>query len=144
MAPRFRRSLAIQALSVVLTVCGTSLFLPTAVKSQLSINKGAQTYCFMRSNGNSHEVSWMAAYALIKRQKSSLFKTSPEHGAVIITEAVVQNPDAFPDCGRYLGDLFKAGKTSTGTANQSIQTQPRYGSPHAESGAMTRYERYYN
>ena len=27
--------------------------------------KGAQVYCFMRSNGNNHEVSWTAAYALI-------------------------------------------------------------------------------
>ena len=31
-------------------------------------SKGAQIYCFMRSNGNNHEVSWTASYALIKRQ----------------------------------------------------------------------------
>ncbi|MEI8249820.1 MAG: DUF6554 family protein [Synechococcus sp. ELA057] len=68
--------------------------------------KGAQVYCFMRSSGNNHEVSWMAAYALIKRQSASMFKTSPEHAAVMITEAVVQNPGSFPDCGRYLGDLY--------------------------------------
>jgi hypothetical protein len=24
----------------------------------------------------------------------------------MITEAVVQNPSVYPDCGRYLGDLF--------------------------------------
>ena len=60
----------------------------------------------MRSNGNSHQVSWDAAYAVIKRQNDKLFKTSPEHAAVMITEAVVQNPSVFPDCGRYLGDLF--------------------------------------
>ncbi len=63
--------------------------------------KGAQVYCFMRANGNNHEVSWSAAYALIKRQSASMFRTSPEHAAVMITEAVVQNPTTFPDCGRY-------------------------------------------
>lgn len=68
--------------------------------------KGARTYCFMRSAGNTHKVSWDAAYALIKRQSASLFKTSPEHAAVMITEAVVNNPTAYPDCGKYLGDLY--------------------------------------
>jgi hypothetical protein len=68
--------------------------------------KGAQMYCFMRASGNSHQVSWDAAYALIKRQSDSVFKTSPEHASVMIAEAVVQNPGKFPDCGRYLGDLF--------------------------------------
>jgi len=65
----------------------------------------------MRNNGNIHEVSWAAAYALVKRQGSNLFKTSPEHAAVMITEAVVQNPNAFPDCGRYLGDLYTRRRT---------------------------------
>jgi hypothetical protein len=68
--------------------------------------KGAKIYCYMRSAGNTHKVSWEAAYALIKRQNASLFKTSPEHAAVMITEAVVNNPSAFPDCGKFLGDLF--------------------------------------
>ena len=68
--------------------------------------KGAKTYCFMRAAGNTHKVSWDAAYALIKRQSSSLFKTSPEHAAVMITEAVVNNPSTFPDCGKFLGDLY--------------------------------------
>ena len=68
--------------------------------------KGAQMYCFMRTSGNSHQVSWDAAYALIKRQSDNVFKTSPEHASVMIAEAVVQNPGKFPDCGRYLGDLF--------------------------------------
>ena len=61
----------------------------------------------MRTNGNDHVVSWEASYALIKRQKSGVFKTSPEHAAVMITEAVVNDPGTFPECGRYLGDLFK-------------------------------------
>ncbi|MEY2643749.1 MAG: hypothetical protein RLZZ611_398 [Cyanobacteriota bacterium] len=69
--------------------------------------KGAQVYCFMRAAGNSHDVSWLAAYALIKRQSASMFKTSPEHAAVMITEAVVQNPGSYPDCGKYLGSLFE-------------------------------------
>jgi len=68
--------------------------------------KGAKIYCYMRTAGNTHKVSWEAAYALIKRQNASLFKTSPEHAAVMITEAVVNNPSAYPDCGKFLGDLF--------------------------------------
>ncbi len=68
--------------------------------------KGAQIYCYMRESGNDHEVSWNAAYALIKRQSNSLFKTSPKHGAVMITEAVVEEPEKYPNCGPYLGDLF--------------------------------------
>jgi hypothetical protein len=73
-------------------------------------------------------VSWDAAYALIKRQSASLFKTSPEHAAVMITEAVVQNPGTYPDCGRFLGDLFVKPVTPETTAPQS-------------SGAQTRSER---
>jgi hypothetical protein len=70
--------------------------------------KGAQVYCYLRAGGNSHEVSWNAAYAVIKRQPSdSPFKTSPEHASVLITEAVIANPSAFPDCSRYLGTLFE-------------------------------------
>ena len=69
--------------------------------------KGAQVYCYMRVAGNNHEVSWIAAYALIKRQSASLFKTSPEHASVMITEAVVQNPTSFPECGKYLGSLYE-------------------------------------
>ena len=76
----------------------------------------------MRSNGNDINVSWKAAYAFIKRQKSSLFKTSPEHASAMITEAVVDNPGKFPDCVKYLGDLFvsessKPTKTKTGHAS---------------------------
>ena len=77
--------------------------------------KGAKVYCFMRSSGNDHEVSWNAAYAVIKRQRSGVFKTSPEHASVMITEAVVQDPGNFPDCGQFLGDLF-GGNTQPATA----------------------------
>lgn len=88
--------------------------------------KGAQLYCFMRSAGNSHDVSWTAAYALIKRQSASLFKTSPEHAAVMITEAVVQNPGSFPDCGKYLGSLFEksAARDASAAAAAATPTEP--------------------
>lgn len=68
--------------------------------------KGAQIYCYMRNSGNEHEVSWNAAYEVIKRQAHSLFKTSPKHGAVMIIEAVVDAPEEYQSCGNYLGDLF--------------------------------------
>ena len=82
---------------------------------QAAEEKGAKIYCFMRSSGNDHEVSWNAAYAVIKRQRSGVFKTSPEHASVMITEAVVQDPGNFPDCGQFLGDLF-GGNTQPATA----------------------------
>ena len=91
--------------------------------------KGARVYCTMRSSGNSHDVSWTAAYALIKRQSASLFKTSPEHAAVMITEAVVNNPGSFPDCGKYLGDLY------TNTVNR--QKQAAEGSSTGTTAATT-------
>ncbi|MCP9797965.1 MULTISPECIES: DUF6554 family protein [unclassified Cyanobium] len=106
--------------------------------------KGAQVYCFMRNNGNVHEVSWNAAYALIKRQSAGLFKTSPEHAAVMITEAVVQNPGTFPDCGRFLGELFTP-RTSGSTA-ASPEPGPTsisvVGGGKAGGSGMTRSERY--
>lgn len=77
-----------------------------ATSDSIAGAKGAKIYCYMRMAGNTHKVSWEAAYALVKRQNSALFKTSPEHAAVMITEAVVNNPSAFPDCGKFLGDLF--------------------------------------
>ena len=100
--------------------------------------KGAKIYCFMRSSGNDHEVSWNAAYAVIKRQRSGVFKTSPEHASVMITEAVVQDPGNFPDCGQFLGDLF-GGNTQPATAaalaNSSSVTENSFES----SDDTTRY-----
>jgi hypothetical protein len=101
--------------------------------------KGAQVYCFMRAAGNSHEVSWEAAYALIKRQSAGLFKTSPEHGAVMITETVVQNPEAFPECGRFIGDLYH--RKAAGSAAR-MRTAPASNDPGYTGGGMTRNERY--
>jgi hypothetical protein len=84
--------------------------------------KGAQVYCFMRASGNDHQVSWDAAYAVIKRQSDRLFKTSPEHAAVMIIEAVVQSPDTYPDCSRYLGDLFRKPEPQPGTSTPAAGT----------------------
>ena len=81
--------------------------------------KGAKIYCYMRSSNNDHEVSWEAAYALIKRQKSGMFKTSPQHAAVMITEAVVEDPGSYPNCGQYLGDLF-GGSKGSGKSLESV------------------------
>jgi hypothetical protein len=86
--------------------------------------KGAQVYCYMRVAGNSHEVSWIAAYALIKRQSASLFKTSPEHASVLITEAVVQNPTSFPECGKFLGSLYEKQAATEAAAAAAATSQP--------------------
>lgn len=114
------------------------LALPAAVRAvdnpSSPAAKGAQVYCFMRNSGNNHEVSWLAAYALIKRQSASLFKTSPEHAAVMITEAVVQNPGTFPDCGKYLGDLYAS------TAQE--QKEQSEASGYSPQGGASRSERY--
>ena len=100
--------------------------------------KGAKIYCFMRSSGNDHKVSWNAAYAVIKRQRSGLFKTSPEHASVMITEAVVNDPGSFPDCGQFLGDLF-GGKTQPATASTLGNTSPVTESSIESSDDTTRY-----
>jgi hypothetical protein len=109
--------------------------------------KGAQIYCYMRASGNSHAVSWAAAYALIKRQSASLFKTSPTHAAVMITEAVVQNPNTFPNCGRYLGDLYSTTVPATSGSAPVTSEGPTASLPpngQAGQGGMTRSERYGN
>ena len=93
----------------LISLTGMSFFSTAAHSTaQNTGNKGANIYCFMRSSGNEHEVSWKASYALMKRQTSSIFKTSPQHAAVMIIEAVVGDPTKYKNCGRYLGDLFGA------------------------------------
>ena len=84
-------------------------------------DKGAKIYCYMRSSGNDHSVSWNAAYAVIKRQGKGPFKTSPQHASVMITESVVNDPGNFPNCGQFLGDLFGG---STQTSISSGRTSP--------------------
>ena len=101
----------------LLSLAGFHLFTPaTKAASTETGMKGAKVYCYMRDAGNSHEVSWSAAYEVVKRQTNGLFKTSPKHAAVLITEAVVQEPTSFDDCGTYIGDLF--GGTNTKVTNQ--------------------------
>ena len=101
-----------------------SLAFPGQAASNDTEQKGAQVYCFMRSSGNDHTVSWNAAYALIKRQGRGMFKTSPEHASVMITEAVVQDPGTYPDCGQYLGDLFGGNKTSSSLPSSTSTSTP--------------------
>jgi hypothetical protein len=141
----FRPSRSLPLLAAALTASlGLAAQTPATAQSvpETPGAKGAQVYCYMRANGNNHDVSWLAAYALIKRQSASMFKTSPEHAAVMITEAVVQNPTAFPDCGRYLGDLYNRRVQGSASVDGSM---PPTGSPApAGAGAMTRGERFGN
>lgn len=99
--------------------------------------KGAQVYCYMRVAGNNHEVSWIAAYALIKRQSASLFKTSPEHASVMITEAVVQNPTSFPECGKYLGSLYE----KQAAAEAAAAAAPAASQPSTSNSGANRSDR---
>ena len=149
LAPVTPRSLAGPLLrSVCLSLVGglglyAAITVPTPALAAEAVSgsgaKGAQVYCYMRNNGNSHAVSWIAAYALIKRQSASLFKTSPEHAAVMITEAVVENPGAFPDCGKYLGDLYASAAEQQQKSATAADSQPSSGET---TGGATRQERY--
>ena len=130
-----------QRLALLLPLAGlaglTFIAPPSASSSVDSAAKGAQIYCFMRSNGNGHKVSWEAAYALIKRQKSGMFKTSPEHAAVMITEAVVKEPGTYPDCGKYLGDLFGSSKGSNGAQSTIDNSTINTSIPSSSSNTTT-------
>jgi hypothetical protein len=137
---RFSARMAITPLIAALLGLGAALSPAEAVTTTESPGaKGAQVYCFMRANGNNHEVSWTAAYALIKRQSASMFRTSPEHAAVMITEAVVQNPTTFPDCGRYLGDLYNRRVQTTEASAPAVS-----GGGNAGTGVQTRSDRFGN
>ena len=123
-------------------LAGLSLVPLQAIAGTPEAIKGAKIYCYMRSSGNDHKVSWEAAYALIKRQKSGMFKTSPEHAAVMITEAVVQDPGSYPDCGQYLGDLF-GGTTSSRKSLDSVLNSNNSGnSDTSDSSNWSEDERY--
>jgi hypothetical protein len=142
---RRRQSIPALVTAGLLALGGTAGTSPARAAEATSAGaKGAQVYCFMRANGNNHEVSWVAAYALIKRQGSSMFRTSPEHAAVMITEAVVENPTTFPDCGRYLGDLYSRRARSVSTAPAGEPAVSAQGSGNAGGGGLTRSERYAN
>ena len=123
-------------------LAGLSLVPLQAIAGTPEAIKGAKVYCYMRSSNNDHKVSWEAAYALIKRQKSGMFKTSPEHAAVMITEAVVQDPGSYPDCGQYLGDLF-GGTTSSRKSLDSVLNSNNSGnSDTSDSSNWSEDERY--
>ncbi len=114
-------------LLVLLPMAGMLLAAAPAEAASADSKKGAQVYCYMRSNGNDHSVSFEASYALIKRQSRGLFKTSPQHAAVMITETVVEEPGSYPDCGRYLGDLF-GGTTSNRSSSTTTDAENASGS----------------
>ena len=130
-----RSSLVLSAAALIGTLSTITSPLQAAGAGEV---KGAKVYCFMRSSGNDHKVSWNAAYAVIKRQRSGLFKTSPEHASVMITEAVVNDPGSFPDCGRFLGDLF-GGNTQPATASNLGNSSPFIESTIESSDDTTRY-----
>ncbi len=150
MAPRLAPRMASPLRSSLLALLalggpGLALIGPSLAPAQAAVTdgpgaKGAQVYCFMRNNGNDHQVSWTAAYALIKRQSASMFKTSPEHAAVMITEAVVNNPGTYPDCGRYLGELYRRGQPGATAVESAPATGP--GGKAEVGSTMTRSERY--
>ena len=130
-----RSSLVLSAAALIGALSGMTSPLQAAAAGN---EKGAKIYCFMRSSGNDHEVSWNAAYAVIKRQRSGVFKTSPEHASVMITEAVVEDPSNFPDCGQFLGDLF-GGNTQPATATTLGNSTSVTRSSIESSDDITRY-----
>ncbi len=121
-------------LLVLLPMTGMLLAAAPVEAASADSKKGAQVYCYMRSNGNDHAVSFEASYALIKRQSGGLFKTSPEHAAVMITETVVEEPGTYPDCGRYLGDLF-GGKTTSSSSSTTSAAQTSTSSSAGEASS---------
>jgi hypothetical protein len=68
----------------------------------------------------------------------------------MITEAVVNNPGSFPDCGKYLGDLYtntvnrqkqaaEGSSTGTATASSSTAASSSASSPAPAAGPRDRY-----
>ena len=123
-------------------LAGLSLVPLQAIAGTPEAIKGAKIYCYMRSSNNDHKVSWEAAYALIKRQKSGVFKTSPEHAAVMITEAVVEDPGSYPDCGQYLGDLFGGSTSSRKSLDSVLNSNNSGNSVTSDSSNWSEDERY--
>ena len=106
-----RRSAALCLLAALSSVIGLAPV--TAAEGddciRVARQKGANIYCYMRSQGANHATSWRSAYAVMKRQKtgfSAILKTSPEHASTMILEEVAENPGSFPGCGVYLDTLF--------------------------------------
>ena len=70
--PRFGPQLVFTTVALIGALMGGTQPVQAGKESD---EKGAKIYCFMRSSGNDHSVSWNAAYAVIKRQGGQLFKT---------------------------------------------------------------------
>ena len=77
-------------------------------KRKKAVEEATKIYCLMRSYGNSHEVSWSAAYAVLNKANSGIFKLTTKQAVVLITEEIVNNPEKYPECGKYLGDIYKS------------------------------------
>ena len=122
-----------QLLSALLIGLSGVAALPAAANE--AGRKGAEVYCFMRESGNPHNVSWDAAYARIKRQGSGLFKTSPKHAAVLITESVVTDRKTFGNCGKYLGALYSGAQI----VGEEIDTDVNEGSDTRADSSSDRY-----
>ena len=137
---RLRQRLAL--LLSLAGIAGLSLTPLEAIAGTPEAVKGAKIYCYMRSSNNDHKVSWEAAYALIKRQKGGMFKTSPEHAAVMITEAVVKDPGTYPDCGKFLGDLFGSSKGSKSLQSTLDSSVPSTSSNPSTSSDWNEDDRY--
>ena len=62
----------------------------------------------------------------------------------MITEAVVEDPGAYPDCGQYIGDLYirrGTSRRSSSSRSSSGQSEDHQDGDTADYG-MTRSERY--
>jgi hypothetical protein len=66
-----------------------------------------------------------------------MFKTSPEHAAVMITEAVVKKPGTYPDCGKYIGDLFGSSQGSNGLQSTIDNSTINTSIPSSSSNTTT-------
>ena len=83
---RLRQRLAL--LLSLAGLAGVGLAPSQAIAGTTEAVKGAKIYCYMRSSNNDHQVSWEAAYALIKRQKGGIFKTARQRNEHFHTAVV--------------------------------------------------------
>ena len=85
--------------------------------------KATLIYCFMRSQGNSHELSWNEAYEYLKRQRGGNFKLSKKAAVAMIIDGFVNNQEKYPGCGKYLGDLLKEGDIEFNSKTKESNTR---------------------
>ena len=110
-----RRSLLLSSVGLIGGLLGSST---PAMADEATKTKGAKTP-LPAPSGNDHTVSWNAAYALINARDGACSK----HLRTCIRddhEAVVNDP-GYPDCGRYLGDLFGGSSSVPGATLQHRQ-----------------------